>query len=90
MKRLAATLTVALVVVAAPSAYAAGRDGARKAYACNPQKECLERAANLKGSAAEGAKRDCARMPTSGTCFGAPDDTPGDRSGRTDLDRKKK
>ena len=89
MKRLAAVLAVGLVVVSAPFAYAAGHDG-RKPYACNPQKECLARAANLKGSAAEAAKRDCARMPTSGTCFGAPDDTPGDRSGRTDLDRKKK
>jgi hypothetical protein len=83
MKRLVAPLTISLLVLAAPGAYAAGRDGgAGKPYACNPQKECMARAAGLKGAAAEGAKRDCARMPTSGTCFGAPDDTPGDRAER--------
>jgi hypothetical protein len=80
MKRLVAPLVVAILVVASPAAYAAGRDGgARKPYACNPQQECLARAARLKGAAAEAAKRDCERMPTSGTCFGAPEDTPADR-----------
>ena len=79
MKRLIAPLAVTLLVVASPAAYAAGRDGgARKPYACNPQKECQARAARLKGAAAEAAKRDCERMPTSGTCFGAPEETPGE------------
>jgi hypothetical protein len=76
---LAATL---LLAMAPPFAHAAG-DGGRKPYACSPQKECMARAAGLKGAAAEAAKRDCTRMPTSGTCYGAPADTPGDRSERS-------
>jgi hypothetical protein len=83
MKTLAAAFTVTLLVVAAPLAHAAGRDeGGRKPYPCNPQKECMARAAGLKGAAAEAAKRDCSRMPTSGTCFGASVDAPADRSER--------
>lgn len=83
MKTLAAAFTVTLLVVAAPLARAAGRDeSGRKPYPCNPQKECMARAAGLKGAAAEAAKRDCSRMPTSGTCFGAPVDAPADRSER--------
>ena len=76
-----------LLVVSVPFAHASGRnDGGRKPYPCNPQQECLARAARLKGAAADAARRDCSRMPTAGTCFGAPVDTPGDRSER---DRKK-
>ena len=83
MKRLLSVFAVALLLAAAPLAYAAGRgNGERKPYDCNPQKECLARAAGLKGAAAEAAKRDCQRMPTSGTCYGAPVDTPADRSER--------
>ena len=83
MKRLLAAVAVALLGAAAPLAHAGGRgDGGRKPYDCNPQKECLARAARLKGAAAEAAKRDCSRMPTSGTCYGAPAETPADRSER--------
>jgi len=83
MRRLLSLVAVALLLLAAPLAHAAGRgDGERKPYDCNPQKECLARAAGLKGAAAEAAKRDCRRMPTSGTCYGAPVDTPADRSER--------
>jgi hypothetical protein len=83
MNALLSGFAVALLVVAAPLAHAAGRDdGGRKPYPCNPQKECMARAADLKGAAAEAAKRDCSRMPTSGTCFGAPGDAPADRSER--------
>jgi hypothetical protein len=78
MKRVILVLAVLLLAMAPPLAHAAG-DGGRKPYACNPQKECLARAAGLKGAAAEAAKRDCSRMPTSGTCYGAPADAPGDR-----------
>ena len=85
MKRVILVLAVLLLAMAPPLAHAAG-DGGRKPYACNPQKECLARAAGLKGAAAEAAKRDCSRMPTSGTCYGAPADMPADRS---DRDRKK-
>ena len=83
MTRLASVFTLVLLLVAAPLAHASGRgDGGRKPYDCNPQKECLARAAALKGAAAEAAKRDCNRMPTSGTCYGAPAETPGDREER--------
>ncbi len=84
MKRVVPVLAAMLLLAAAPPfAHAADRgDGGRKPYACNPQKECMARAAGLKGAAAEAAKRDCSRMPTSGTCFGAPVDAPADRSER--------
>ena len=85
--RIPAVAAVLLLVVAPPLAHAAGGD--RKPYACNPQKECMARAAGLKGAAAEAAKRDCSRMPTSGTCYGAPADAPGDRSDRGDRGKKK-
>lgn len=83
MKALVSAFAIALLVVTAPLAHASGRDnGGRKPYACDPQKECMARAAGLKGAAAEAAKRDCSRMPTAGTCFGAPVDVPADRSER--------
>jgi hypothetical protein len=88
MKALLTTAALALLVAAPPAAYAGGREGrGAKAYACNPQAECMAQAAVLKGAAAEAARRDCRRMPTQGTCF-SPDDAQSDRSsGRTDLDR---
>ena len=77
----------ALVIATPPLAYAAGRDGRNgKPYKCNPQAECLARANKLQSPAAAAARRDCGRMPTSGTCF-SPDDAQADRPGRTDLDR---
>jgi len=83
MTRVIPALAVTLLLAMAPPfAYAAGDEG-RKPYACNPQKECMARAAGLKGAAAEAAKRDCSRMPTSGTCYGAPADTPVDRAERS-------
>ena len=82
MKTLISVAAAAVLLVGAPLSYAGGRGDDRKPYDCNPQKECLARAAGLKGAAAEAAKRDCSRMPTSGTCYGAPADTPGDRSER--------
>jgi hypothetical protein len=80
MKGQIAVLAALLLAVAPPLAHAASGD--RKPYTCNPQKECMARAAGLKGAAAEAAKRDCSRMPTSGTCYGAPADASGDRSDR--------
>ena len=80
-------LTLGLVVTAPTLAYAGGRDARNgKPYKCNPQAECLARANRLQGPAAAAARRDCGRMPTSGTCF-SPDDAQADRPGRTDLDR---
>jgi hypothetical protein len=80
-------VTLSLVVTAPTLAYAGGRDARNgKPYKCNPQAECLARADRLQGAAAVAARRDCGRMPTSGTCF-SPDDAQADRPGRTDLDR---
>ena len=80
-------VTLGLVVIAPSLAYAGGRDARNgKPYKCNPQAECLARANRLQGAAADAARRDCGRMPTSGTCF-SPDDAQADRAGRTDLDR---
>jgi hypothetical protein len=84
MRSVLMVLVLALAVATPPLAYAAGREG--KPYKCNPRAECLARASRLQGPAAVAAQRDCARMPTSGTCF-SPDDTQADRSGRTDFDR---
>lgn len=82
-----AAVALALVLTTPPLAYAAGRDPrAGKGYNCNPQAECLARANRLQGAAADAARRDCGRMPTSGTCF-SPDDTQADPAGRRDLDR---
>ena len=53
--------------------------GGSASFAC-------ERANRLQGPAAAAARRDCGRMPTSGTCF-SPDDAQADRPGRSDLDR---
>ena len=87
MRAVLTALAFALVVATPPLAYATGRDARNgKPYACNPQAECLTRAAQLKGAAAAAARRDCGRMPTAGTCF-SPDDTQADRGGRTDVDR---
>ena len=87
MRAALTAVTLALVVAAPTLAYASGREPRNgKPYACNPQAECLARAAQLKGPAAAAAQRDCGRMPTAGTCF-SPDDTQADRGGRTDFDR---
>ena len=79
-------VTLSLVVTAPTLAYAGGGARNGKPYKCNPQAECLARAERLQGAAAAAARRDCGRMPTSGTCF-SPDDAQADRAGRTDLDR---
>ena len=87
MRAVWTAVALTLVVVTPPLAYAADRDARNgKAYKCNPQAECLGRASKLQGPAAAAARRDCSRMPTSGTCF-SPDDTPAARGGRTDPDR---
>ena len=83
MKRVIPPLAATLLFAMAPPFACAAGDEGRKPYACNPQKECMARAAGLKGAAAEAAKRDCSRMPTSGTCYGTPADTPGDRAERS-------
>ena len=90
MRAALSLLTVALIATVPTLAYAAGRDWkGGKPYACNPQAECLARAAGLEGSAAAAARRDCNRMPTSGTCFSPDDSQSAERGGRMDLDRSR-
>jgi hypothetical protein len=44
---------------------------AQRARTCNPQQECLAQVERtLKGPALESGRRDCQRLPTSGTCYG--------------------
>jgi len=82
-------VSFALLAAAPTLAYAGGDARGGKPYKCNPQAECVARASKLQGPAAAAARRDCERMPTSGTCF-SPDDTQADRGGRTDRDRTDK
>jgi hypothetical protein len=87
MRAVLTAVALTLVVATPPLAYATGREPRNgKPYACNPQAECLARAAGLDAPTAAAATKDCRRMPTSGTCF-SPDDTQADRGGRTDVDR---
>jgi hypothetical protein len=65
-----------LLAVPLPAA-AQGQDcstlptSAPKARPCNPQQECLARVQQrVTGPALESARRDCARLPASGTCYG--------------------
>jgi hypothetical protein len=71
-----ALLLACLALTALPAA-AQSRDcgnlptSAQKAHTCNPQQECVGQVENkLKGSALDAARRDCQRLPTSGTCYG--------------------
>jgi hypothetical protein len=76
MTRLAAVLFAALLAIALPSA-AQAQDcsklptAAQRARTCNPQQECMAQVQRtLKGPALESGRRDCQRLPTSGTCYG--------------------
>jgi hypothetical protein len=79
MKRVMSILLAALVLGAGPAlpAGAAGDDcgalpsSAQKARTCNPQQQCLAQVEGaLKGQALESARKDCQRLPTTGTCYG--------------------
>jgi hypothetical protein len=78
MKSLALLLAslVALAVAALPAA-AQPRDcgslptSAQKSHTCNPQQECVAKLeSKLKGPALDAARKDCQRLPSSGTCYG--------------------
>ena len=76
MTRVLVLATAAIALTALPAA-AQPRDcgslpsSAQKARTCNPQQECVARLeGKLKGPALESARRDCQRLPTSGTCYG--------------------
>lgn len=44
---------------------------AQKARSCSPRQECVAQVERrLKGPALESARRDCQRLPASGTCYG--------------------
>jgi hypothetical protein len=44
---------------------------AQRARTCNPQQQCLAQVERtLKGPALESGRRDCQRLPTTGTCYG--------------------
>jgi hypothetical protein len=70
-------LFASLLLVSAWPATARSQDcsslpsSAQKARSCNPQQECVAKVEQrLKGSALDAARRDCARLPASGTCYG--------------------
>ena len=77
MTRLLILLLAGLALAAAP-ALAQPTDcgalpsSAQKAHSCNPQQECLAKVeGKLKGGPAlDSARKDCQRLPTSGTCYG--------------------
>lgn len=81
MRRLTWTVIAGLLLSASPAAVrsvaAQGRDcaslptTAQKARSCSPRAECLAQVEkSLKGPALEAGRRDCQRLPTSGTCYG--------------------
>lgn len=76
MKRVVPLVLAWLTLVAVPAA-AQPRDcgalpgSAQKARTCNPQQQCLAQVeGKLRGGALDGARKDCQRLPTSGTCYG--------------------
>ena len=76
MRRVAWTLLASLLA-AAPLAAAQPQDcaslpsSAQRTRTCNPQRECMAQVERtLKGPAMESGRKDCQRLPTSGTCFG--------------------
>ena len=71
-------LALAIVLLLAPAAEAADPvdcsrlpSSARRPRPCNPQQECLSLIrGDVKGPSLEAARANCARLPTSGTCYG--------------------
>ena len=67
---------VALALTALPSA-AQPKDcgslptSAQRSHTCNPRQECVAKVeSKLKGPALDAARKDCQRLPSSGTCYG--------------------
>jgi len=68
---LACLALTALPAAAQPKECGSLPTSAQKAHTCNPQQECVGQVENkLKGSALDAARKDCQRLPTSGTCYG--------------------
>ena len=72
MKHFAPLLFAAVVLIAAPVAAQSKECGAaQKGQSCNPRQECLKQAERaLTGPGLDAARKDCNRMPTTGTCYG--------------------
>jgi hypothetical protein len=76
MKRVVWTLLASLLTLASPTAAqpqdcASLPTSAQRTRTCNPQHECMAQVERtLRGTALESGRRDCQRLPTSGTCFG--------------------
>jgi hypothetical protein len=61
----------ALPALAQPGDCGALPRSAQKARTCNPREQCLAQVeGKLKGAALDSARKDCQRLPTSGTCYG--------------------
>jgi hypothetical protein len=68
---LAALALTALPALAQPSDCGALPSSAQRAHSCNPRQQCLAQVeGKLKGPALDAARKDCQRLPTSGTCYG--------------------
>jgi hypothetical protein len=68
---LAATALAALPAAAQPKDCGSLPTSAQKARTCNPQQECLaQMETKMKGFALDSARKDCQRLPTTGTCYG--------------------
>ena len=77
MPHAALLLLASLLLAGALPAAAQSQDcsslpaSAQRARSCSPRQECLAQVERrLKGSALESARRDCQRLPASGTCYG--------------------
>jgi len=67
----ASLLLAALPAAAQPQDCASLPTSAQRARTCNPQQECVAKVEQrFKGPALDAARRDCARLPTAGTCYG--------------------
>ena len=67
----ATLLLTALPAAAQPPDCSSLPASAQRARTCNPQQECVAQVEkSLKGPAVESGRRDCQRLPTSGTCYG--------------------
>jgi len=67
----AAMALAALPAAAQPKDCGSLPSSAQKARTCNPQQECVAQVeGKLKGAALDSARKDCQRLPTSGTCYG--------------------
>jgi hypothetical protein len=68
---LASLALTAVSASAQPTDCGALPSSAQRARTCNPQEQCVAQVVKkLRGDALEAAKRDCQRLPTSGTCYG--------------------